>query len=163
MNQWENCKKRFATRISLNTPEKEHLSVLFNNHFAATEDGQHFLFANLGNTVLWTAGPSHPWQHLDDNSEVTKEILTARFLNKEYIDDLHPLKGTGKYQGKEVKFSTAQYCWVYLNNRTVHFHGTSASETPESPTDNNTARVEEILERIETTISSAIQKLQMLS
>jgi len=105
----------------------------------------------------------HPWRHLDDNSTATDEVLTARFLDKEYINNLHPLKGTGQYQGKEVKFSPARYCWIYLNNRTVHFHSTSASETPESPTDDNTARVKEILERTETTVASAIQKLQTIS
>jgi len=97
------------------------------------------------------------------NSTVAKEVLIARFLDKEYINNLHPLKGTGQYQGKEVKFSPAWYCWVYLNNWTVHIHSTSALETPESPTDNNTTHVEEILERMKITVSLAIQKLQTIS
>jgi len=163
MSKWERCKKRFPDRISLNDEEQDHLSILFEDYFAATEDAQRFLFAILGDAVLWSAGPSHPWRYLDDNSAVTNKVLTARFLDKEHIDNLHPLKGTGQYQGKEVKFSPARYCWVYLNNRTVHFHGTSTSETPESPTDDDTARVEEILERTETTVASAIQKLQTIS
>src|SRR6266581_1681710 len=160
MSKWEKCQLQFPAHFTLNDVEKDHLSILFEDYFGATETRQRFLFALLGTEILWSTGPSHPWQHLDDNSQVTDEVLTARFLNKEYIDNLHSLKGTGTYQGKDIKYSANRYCWTYLNNRTVHFHSSSASETPDSPTDDNTARVEEILERTETTVSSAIQKLQ---
>jgi len=156
MNEWEKCKKWFPTRTLLTEPETNHLSILFEDHFTATDNGQRFLFGVLGNDILWSAGPTHPWQNLDDNMQVSEDVLTARFLNKEYIENLHPLKGTGQYQGKEVKFSLTQYCWVYLNNWTVHIHGTSASETLESPADNDTAWVEELLERTETTVTIAI-------
>src|SRR6266581_2575306 len=163
MSEWEKYQLRFPARFTLNDSERDHLSILFGDYFGATETGQCFLFAQLGEDILWSTGPSHPWRHLDDNSQATNKVLTARFLNKEYIDNLHSLKGTRTYQGKDVKYSTNNLCWKYLNNRTVHFHGTSASETPDSPADDNTARVEEILERTETAISSAIQKLQEIS
>jgi len=166
MSEWENCTKRFPFRTSINEPECEHLSIAFDNYFVATEKGQHFIFANLGGTPLWSTGPTHPWHYLEDNEQIREEFLTAKFLQKEYINNLHPLKGTGQYQGKEVKYSIDRYCWVYLNNRTVHFHGSGASETPDSPVspaDDDTARVEEILERTETTVSLAIQKLQSIS
>jgi len=97
------------------------------------------LFGNLNDDVIWSAGPSHPWRTLEDNELVSEERLTATFLNKEYIDNLHPLKGTGQYQGKDVKYNLQKHLWVYLNNRTVHFHGTSASETPENSDDDDTA------------------------
>jgi len=100
---------------------------------------------------------------LDDNDQVSEDLLTAKFLDKEYIDNLHPLRGTGQYQGKEVKYSPQRNCWTYLNNRTVHFHGTSFSKTLESPTDDDTAWVEQLLERAETTVTLAIQKLQTVS
>jgi len=112
---------------------------------------------------LWSPGPNHLWRDLEDNDPVSDELLTAKFLNKEYIDNIHPIKGIGQYQGKEVRYSISRYCWVYLNNRTVHIHGTSTSKTLESPTDDDTARVEQLLERAETTITSAIQKLQTVS
>jgi len=163
MNNWERCQKRFPNRTMLTEPEKHHLSIFFNDHFTATDQGQRFLFASITNFVLWSAGPTHPWRYLDDNKLVSEEFLTARFLDKEYIDNLHTLKGTGQYQGKEVKYSVERNCWTYLNNRTVHFHSTSASETPESPTDDDTARVEQLLARAETTVTSAIQKLQTVS
>jgi len=117
----------------------------------------------LGDTPIWSTGPTHPWHYLDDNDQLSDEVLTAKFLDKEYIDNLQPLKGTGQYQGKEVKYSKDQNCWIYLNNQTVHIHGTSTSETPESLADDNTAQVKELLERMETTITAAIQKLQVSS
>jgi len=163
MNSWEKCQNRFPNQTTLTEPEKDHLSIFFNDHFAATDQGQCFLFALFADVVLWSAGPLYPWQYLDDNDQVSEELLTAKFLDTEHIDNLHPLRGTGRYQGKEVKYSIQQNCWTYLNNRTVHFHGTSTSKTPESPTDDDTARVEQLLERAKTTVTLAIQKLQTVS
>jgi len=105
----------------------------------------------------------HPWCYLDDNDQVSEELLTAKFLDKEYIDNLHPLRETGQYQEKEVKYFLQWNCWMYLNNRTVHLHGTSASETLEEPLDEDTAHVEQLLQKTETTITTAIQKLQASS
>ena len=163
MTSWEKCKKRFPHRTSLTDEETNHISILFEDHFCATDQGSRFLFAIFGDLLLWSTGPNHPWHYLDDNETISEELLTAKFLDKEYIDKLQTLKGTGEYEGKEVKYSVKQNCWVYLNNRTVHFHGTSASETPESLTDDDTARVEEILQRMEATVAATIQRLQTIS
>jgi len=163
MNDWDKCKKRFPNRTTLTTEERNHLSIFFEDHFAATDHGQRFLFALFTDFILWSAGPTHPWRYLDDNEEISEELLTAKYLDKEYIDNLNTLQGTGQYQGKEVKYSSQRNCWTYLNNRTVHIHGTSTSETPESQADDDTARVEQLLERAETTVTSAIQKLQTVS
>jgi len=163
MNEWEKCKKRFPNWTSLTPDETNHLSIFFKDHFAATDQGQRFLFAQFSDSTFWSAGPSHPWRYLDDNEQISEELLTAQYLDHESIDNLNILRGTGQYQGKEVKYSIERNCWTFLNNRTVHIHGTSASETPESPTDDDTARVEQLLEQAETTVTSAIQKLQTVS
>jgi len=105
MNQWDRCKKRFPNRTTLTEQEKDHLSICFEDHFAATDQGQRFLFTLFADAILWSTGPSHPWQYLDDNELISEALLTAKFLDKEYIDNLSPLKGTGQYQGKEVKYS----------------------------------------------------------
>jgi len=163
MSKWEKCQKRFPHRTTLTNEETAHISIFFTDHFAATNKGQCFLFVYFEEIVLWSAGPRHPWCYLEDNNPISEELLTAKYLDKEYITDLQTLRGTGQYKGKEVQYSTTCNCWTYLNNRTVHFHGTSASETPDSPADDNTACVEEILERTDTIVSSAIQKLQAIS
>src|SRR6266581_6205804 len=162
MNEWEKCQKRFPHRTSITEPEKDHIAIAFSDHFAATDQGQRFLFGYLAGDVFWSTGPTHPWRYLEDNELVGIEVLTAGFLDKDYIDNLDCIKGTGQYQGKEVQYSTKRNCWTYLNNRTVHFRGTSASETPAN-SDDDTAKVQEILESTETTVSSAIQKLREIS
>src|SRR6266581_502821 len=164
MNTWEKCQKRFPHRTTLTESEKEHIPIAFKDHFAATDQGQRFLFGLLITDIFWSAGPTHPWRYLEDNEPVGIELFTARFLDKEYIDNLNPIKGTGQYQGKEVQYSIKQNIWVYLNNRTAHFHGTSTSETPAADSeDDDTARVQEILQSTETTVSMAIKKLREIS
>src|SRR6266704_2439732 len=163
MNEWGKCQKRFPHRTTLTESEKEHIPIIFSDHFAATDQGQRFLFGLLTDDIFWSAGPTHPWRYLEDNEPVGIEVFSAGFLNKEYIDNLNALKGTGQYQGKEVQYSTKLNLWTYLNNRTVHFHGTSASETPANSDDDDTARVQEILESTGTTVSTAIQKLRAIS
>src|SRR6266704_3365513 len=128
MNKWEKCQKRFPHRTTLTESEKEHIPIAFKDHFAATDQGQRFLFGVLTNDIFWSAGPTHPWCYLEDNELIGTELLTTKFLDTEYIDNLYPIKGTRQYQGKEVKYSIPRNCWVYLNNRTVHVHSTSASE-----------------------------------
>src|SRR6266581_2789877 len=163
MNEWEKCQKRFPYQTTLTESEKEHIPIAFSDHFRATDQGQRFIFGLLIDDIFWSAGPGHPWRYLEDNELIGTELFTAGFLDKEYIDHLDPIKGTRQYQGKEVRYSIQRNCWIYLNNRTVHFHGTSASETPADSEDDDTARVQEILERTETTVSTAIQKLQGIS
>src|SRR6266705_680925 len=160
MNEWEKCQKRFPHRTTLTESEKKHIPIAFNDHFAATDQGQRFLFGLLKDDIFWSAGPIHPWRYLEDNELVGIEVFSAGFLDKENVDNLDPLKGTRQYQGKEVQYSIKRNIWTYLNNRTVHFHGTSASETPAHSDDDDTARVQEILESTETTVSTAIQKLR---
>src|SRR6266581_2357206 len=163
MNKWEKCQKRFPHRTTLTSEEKGHLPIILTNHFVATDQGQCFLFGTNNKDIFWSAGPSHPWRDLEDNELISEERLTASFLNKEYIDNLYLLQGTGQYQGKEVKYNPEKNLWLYLNNRTVHFHGTSTSETPADSEDDDTARVQEILESTETTVSTAIKKLREIS
>jgi len=105
MNEWERCKKRFPNRTSLTTEETNHISIFFLDHFAATDQGQRFLFALFSDSVIWSTGPSHPWRYLNDNGQVSEGLLTAEYLDQENIDNLNILRGTGQYQGKEVKYS----------------------------------------------------------
>src|SRR6266581_3311744 len=58
MNEWEKCQKRFPHRTALTSEERNHLSITFTDHFAATDQGQRFLFGNNHNDIFWSAGPS---------------------------------------------------------------------------------------------------------
>src|SRR6266567_3829021 len=89
MNEWEKCQRRFPHRTTLTESEKEHIPIAFNDHFAATDQGQRFLFGLLTDDIFWSAGPTHPWHYLEDNELVGIEVFSAGFLDKEYIDNLN--------------------------------------------------------------------------
>jgi len=74
MNEWERCKKRFPNRTTVTEPEKDHISIIFEDHFTATDQGWHFLFVLLSDVVIWSAGPTHPWRYLDNNDLVSEEL-----------------------------------------------------------------------------------------
>ena len=105
MNKWEKCQRRFPHRTTLTESEQKHILIAFKDHFAATDQGQRFLFGIITDDIYWSAGPTYPWRYLEDNEQVGIEIFSAGFLDKEHIDNLDPLKGTGQYQGKEVQYS----------------------------------------------------------
>src|SRR5260221_2927949 len=163
MSSWDEHITRYPTKLSLTSEELDHLSVLFEDHFAANVDGHRILFARWGTDSLYSQGRAHSWRSLDDNTPVYPEILQKAFPNEEHLQRIDVYKGTGTYQGKEIKWDKNHIQWSYLNNRMVHFNNSSTSSvsSPESPAeDDDTARVEEILQRTETTVTSAIQKLR---
>ena len=55
MNEWEKCQKRFPHRTALTEPEKDHIPIAFSDHFAATDQGQRFLFGTLVDDIFWQA------------------------------------------------------------------------------------------------------------
>src|SRR5260221_4165441 len=164
MSLWDEHITRYPTKLSLTPEELDHLSVLFEDHFAANIDGHCILFARWGSDALYSQGQAHSWRSLDDNSPVYPEILRKAFPNEEHLQQINVYKGTGIYQGKEIKWDKNRVQWSYLNNRTVHFNNSATSSaehsSPDSPAEDDTARVEEILQRTETTVTSAIQKLK---
>src|SRR5712691_11828362 len=165
MSSWDEHITQYPTKLSLTPEELDHLSVLFEDHFAANVDGHRILFARWGKDSLYSQGRAHSWRSLDDNTPVYPEILRKAFPNEEHLQRIDVYQGTGTYQRKEIKWDKNSIQWSYLNNRTVHFNNSSTSSashsSPASPAeDDNTAQVEEILQRTETTVTSAIQKLR---
>src|SRR5712691_7750491 len=163
MSSWDEHITQYPTKLSLTPEELDHLSVLFEDHFAANVDGHRILFARWGKDSLYSQGRAHSWRSLDDNTPVYPEIIRKGFPNEEFLERIDIYQGTGTYQRKEIKWDKNRVQWSYLNNRTVHFNNslTSSISSPESPAeDDDTARVEEILQRTETTVTSAIQKLR---
>ena len=157
MNEWEKHKKRFPTKFALSPDEEEHCHVNFTEAFAVFHKGERFVFACWLHKPIWTRGPGLPWYYADDNEEISDAALRAGFPNGTLIDLLDVKKGTGSFQDKAVRWNPEKHIWVYLNNRTVHFNDTSASQTPAE--DDDTAKVEELLEQTRTRLTLAAQKL----
>src|SRR5258707_15555075 len=164
MSSWNEHIARYPTKLILTQPERNHLSILFDNSFAANVEGQRILFARWGTDSLYSQGVGRSWRSLDDDSIFYPEIIQKGFPNEEFLERINIYKGTGIYQGKEIKWDKNRFQWSYLNNRTVHFNNSATSSaehsSPDSPAEDDTARVKEILQRTETTVTSAIQKLK---
>src|SRR5260221_13630628 len=164
MSSWDEHLTRYPTKLILTQAEEDHLCVLFEESFAANVDGHRVLFARWGTDSLYSQGVGRSWRSLDDDSIFYPEILRKGFPNEEHLQRIDIYRGTGTYQGKEIKWDKNRFQWSYLNNRTVHFNNSATSSvehsSPDSPAEDDTARVEEILQRTETTVASAIQKLK---
>src|SRR5882672_3481974 len=163
MSTWQEHLNRYPTKLRLTKVELQHTSVLFEEHFATNVDGRHLLFARWGTDSLYSQGVGHRWYSLDDNSAFSTEIITRAFPNYKQIETLNAFEGTGTYQGKAIKWDKSRYCWLYLNHHTVHFNdsATSSVSSPRSPAEEeDTAKVEALLQQAETTVTTAIQKLQ---
>ena len=68
---------------------------------------------------------------------------------------------------KNIKWDNSSDSWKYLNNWVVNFESTSVSQSSEGetsePEEDDIAKVEEILERTETLVTTTIQKLRQIS
>jgi hypothetical protein len=68
------------------------------------------------------------------------------------MKSLNIFSGTTKFKDKSIYLSLTTHKWKYLNNRTVHFNSSSASETEdlkafesEDESEDDTARVNKLL------------------
>src|SRR5260221_5870335 len=103
MSSWNEHIARYPTKLILTQPEKDHLSVLFDESFAANVDGHRVLFAHWGTDSLYSQGVGRSWRSLDDNSIFYPEIIRKGFPNEEFLEKIDIYKGTGIYQGKEIR------------------------------------------------------------
>jgi len=184
MNLWEQCKAQFATKFLLTKEEQEHVPAIYYNAFAANDKGNRVLFGAFSTYATYSEGPGHSWRYLDNGEKVTANVLVVLFSHKDQIEEFDAFQGTALYQDRFIKWHQSENKWLYLNHRTVHFESpsTSNAETqaktasegsdddqsedeaeqiiPKDTDEDDTARVESLLQRAETTVTSAIQKLQ---
>jgi hypothetical protein len=92
------------------------------------------------------------WNYISTGDKVTKDEIINWFPNHKQIEDLNFFTGTAKFEDKSIYLSLPTHMWKYLNNQTVHFHGSQASEEDhpktsesESNSKDDTARVNELL------------------
>src|SRR5712691_13279066 len=137
MSTWEECLSRYPTKLSLTPEERDHLSVLFEDSFAANVECQCILFARWGTDSLYSKGVGRSWRSLDDDSIFYPEIIQKGFPNEEHLQAIDIYRGTGTYQNKAIKWDKNRFQWSYLNNRTVHFNNSATSSadhsSPNSP------------------------------
>jgi hypothetical protein len=109
------------------------------------------------------------WNYISSGDKVTKDKIVNWFPKTEQIEDLNFFTGTAKFQDKPIYLSLPTHTWKYLNNWTVHFNGSQMTEEEHSETsdsennlEDDTARVNELLQSAEEAITSATDKLASL-
>jgi hypothetical protein len=112
------------------------------------------------------------WNYTQTGDKVTKDDIFQWFPNHNQVENLNIFAGTAKFKGKTIYLSVIQHKCKYLNHRMVHFNSSSAFETenPEaseseegnSKSEDDTAKVNKLLQSVEQAITSAIDKLASL-
>jgi hypothetical protein len=166
MSNWEKIKKGYTTQFPPTSEEKNRIPICFFEAFAANKLGTRTLFALFNNQVVSKIHNS--WTYDSTGQKVSKDEIVAWFPNNERVENLNFFTGTAQFEDKSIYLSLPSHMWKYLNNRTVHFNGSQASEEDHSTTESeddsedDTARVNELLQAVEEAVTSATEKLASL-
>jgi hypothetical protein len=110
------------------------------------------LFALFDNQVV--SKQHNSWTYASTGDKVTKDNIVGWFPQNEQVESLDFFTGTAKFNNKPIYLSLSTHMWKYLNNRTVHFNSSQASEEEDPATsegesgsnsEDNTAKVNELL------------------
>jgi len=159
MNRWELIRQQYPTKYDLTAQELTHLPYTSKESFATNVRGDRILFAKFGSEAIYSRGVGHSWKYEDGRETVEETHFKASFVDYGLVSNLDYLTGTAEFRGKEIKYDKRNNRWLYLNNRPVNFQTPSQSNTPAEEED--TVRVEELLETTERTIVAATQKLSL--
>ena len=117
---------------------------------------------------MWNVPPSKTWTDFNSYKDIPLETLTDSVPYFHQVTNFDLYTGKVKFNNKDVIW-TPIYQWKYCNNRIVHFNETLTEGTNSKPSsdkasiksnpDKDTAQVEDLLRQVETTVTSAIQKL----
>jgi hypothetical protein len=149
MSNWERLKKGYTTQFPPTLDEKNRIPICFFEPFATNKLGTRTLFALFQDQIV--SKQHNSWNYTSTGDKITKDEIVAWFPNNEHIEDLKFFTGTAKFEDKSIYLSLSSHTWKYLNNCTVHFNGSQASEEDhpisksESDSEDNTARVNELL------------------
>jgi hypothetical protein len=167
MSNWERLKKGYTTQFPPTDNEKNRIPICFFKPFAANKLGTRTLFALFDDQVV--SKQHNSWTYISTGDKVAKDDIVGWFPQNEQIENLNFFTGTAKFDDKSIYLSLSTHTWKYLNNRMVHFNGsqTSEEENPEtsesgSNSEDDTAKVNELLRSIEEAVTSAVDKLASL-
>jgi len=165
---WEKVLLKYPTKLQASEEDAKHLPIVFSEWFVAYDQGERVIFVWLHHNCVWSIPPSKTWTDYDTSKDVPLETLLDLVPYLDQVTDFNLYTGRAKYNDKDVIW-TPIHQWKYRNNRTVHFNETptegtnselsSDKDSEKSNPDEDTAQVEDLLRRAETTVTSAIQKL----
>ena len=181
MSKWEKLKKSYITCFPLTKDKEKTISLCFKDAFTAAKVGTRTLFAHFEEEPIWVT-KSHPiWKYISTNEDVNVSEIIGWFPYYQQLKNINPFTRVTHFKGKDVYYSSLSEVWHYFNNHKVHFNRSEASksgkEDPEEESeedDNNdkeegnknpsklgsdTAKVKDLLQSAETSVTSALQKL----
>jgi hypothetical protein len=153
MSRWELIRQQYPSKYGLTEREIAHVPYTSQEFFATNIKGERLFFVKFGTKAIYSRGVGHLWKYEDGRETVDEAHLKASFVNYALVDRLDPFAGTAEIRGKEIKYDTRNYRWIYLNYRPVNFH--TPSERHTAAEEEDTKQVEELLETTERTIVAA--------
>ena len=172
MTHWENTFNKYTTKLQPTKEDRINLPVSITEWFIAHDLGDRVRFARLHNKCIWNINPKDPWIYLQNNEPVEKDTLCQVIPHFEEVEGFDLYTREAKLNGKDICWNPSLQLWKYRNDRTVHFNETptegtnlelaSDSETGsdnDSDKDDDTAQVESILRRAETTLIKNLKKI----
>ena len=129
MSKWEKLKKSYVTQFPPTKDEEKTIPICFKETFAAAKLGTRTLFANFEEEPVWVTKAHATWKYVSTNKDVDISEIVGWFPYYQQLENLDPYSGTAYFDGKHVYYSTYSHKWNYLNNRTVHFNRSEASES----------------------------------
>ena len=168
MTKWEEIYNKYPTKLHPTEQEADTLPVALHHWFVANDQGERVRFAKFHDRCIWNVNPDGPWVDFHSNEPVSREAIRELLPHIDEVDDFNIYTGEATYNNKDIRWSPDAQLWKYRNYRTVHFNETPTEGTnsalnsdkeEDSEPDEDTAQVEDLLRRAETTVTSAIQKL----
>ena len=179
MSKWEKLKKSYVTCFLPTKEEEKTIPLCFKDVFAAAKLETCTLFANFEEEPIWVTKSHAVWKYVATNKDVDVSEIVSWFPYYQQLEDINPFTGTACFDGKGFYYNVLSETWWYLNNHTVHFNGSEASESnkedseeesdeEESKEEDNknpsepgsdTTRVDKLTLSAETSVTSALQKI----
>ena len=78
---------------------------------------------------MWVTKSHIVWRYVSTNEDVDVSEIVSWFPYYQQLEDINPFTGVAYFNGKRVYYSALSETWKYLNNHTVHFNGSEASES----------------------------------
>jgi hypothetical protein len=167
MSNWERLKKGYTTQFPPTDDERKRIPICFLEPFAANKLGTRTLFALFNNQVV--SKQHNSWTYASIGDKITKDDIVGWFPQNQQIKNLDFFAGTAKFNDKSIYLSLSTHMWKYLNHQMVHFNSSQTSEEENSDasesrsnSEDDTAKVNELLRSVEEAITSATDKLTSL-
>ena len=179
MSKWEKLRKSYVTCFPPTKEERKTIPLCFKEAFAAAKLGIRTLSARFEEEPVWVTKSHAVWRYVSTNKDVDISEIVGWFPYYQQLEDINPFTGTAHFDGKNIYYNTLSETWKYLNNHMVHFNRSEASElnkedsgeedeesgskeednkNPSEPR-SDTAKVDKLLLSVETSVTSALQKI----